>query len=160
MQHGLPEKSVMKLLSNYVIIIFDHLYAVRQKLMEHVVSTGGAKMNFQSRAIWVALLVHQEMNKFLDGGGLKTNALLSTAYVRFMTEEHGKSMSYGDEDDQEGDCSTAGSASTAGMTAQEKTSMKNVQKGLTRVRNRCARLERKAGLSVLDANHKSRGAWF
>ena len=134
-QLGLSKETVLKLLSNYVIIIFDHFYVSRQKLLEFTIGAQ-AELNYQARTIWVALLVHREMAHFLEGGGMRNNSLLNTAYVRFITEEFGKSSSEG------------GLKGAKGPSHIQQQAINRIKKNELNFKRRFERLEKKQGLTA------------
>ena len=89
--------------------------------------------------MWVSLLVHREMETFISGG-FRTNAILNTAYVHFMTEEHGKMSSFG----------TAKAAKGA-TTELDKTnhSVTKVVKSVENLKTRVSRTELKLKLKPM-----------
>jgi len=91
-QIKLPHDEVLKLLSEYVIILCDRLFRLRQNVREFTVNM--PLVDYMSRVIWVSLLVNQEMANMLKGQ-LKYEAVLSTAYMRFLTVRTGKNSGAG-----------------------------------------------------------------
>jgi len=89
---GIPEEDALILLSEYFIIMMDRIYLLRQNLMEF--SLQGSDIDYQTRCIWVALQVHQEMDSLVKGG-LRYNSSLSVAFIRFLTVQTGSNVAAG-----------------------------------------------------------------
>ena len=81
---GVDKEETLKLLSEYVILMFDVFYKHSQKMMKYSASMNRA--NYTARAIWVSLCIHVEMEKFTSGSKMKHNSTLSAAFMRFLTK--------------------------------------------------------------------------
>ena len=140
---GLTEDAVLTLLSNYVIVIFDNFFKLRQKLREFVSTDKVQRLSYQQRIIWVTLQVHQEMAEFLEGGGFSNNSSLNAAYVRFITEEHGKNSSFKSTQTAKGAISDAEKANRA---------VARLNKSVNGYKTRLSRCETKLKLKPLKTD--------
>ncbi len=78
MQMNILEEEALILLSEEVIIMFDHFYAIRRKRMDFVVK--GSRLDYMVRCIWILLQVHMAMDGFVKDG-LKYNLAISMAFI-------------------------------------------------------------------------------
>jgi hypothetical protein len=92
MQMNISEEEALILLSEEVIIMFDHLYAIRHKRMDFVVK--GSRLEYMVRCIWISLQVHMAMDDFVKDG-LKYNLAISAAFIRFLTKQMGGNVAAG-----------------------------------------------------------------
>ena len=82
---GVSKEAALRLISEYVIIMFDRFYLDQQKLMKWTKNV--TKADYLIRVVWISLLVHQAMESFLTNGNMKYNSSLSAAFLRHLTSE-------------------------------------------------------------------------
>ena len=82
---GIPGASALRLISEYVIIMFDTFHKFQQEMMSYCKNMVHA--DFLARVIWVSLKIHEAMAKFLGTGSAKYDPALSAAFIRFLTTE-------------------------------------------------------------------------
>ena len=72
--------------------MYDHFYAIRRTRMEFVVK--GTRVDYMARCIWLTMQVHMAMDDFVRDG-LKYNAAISSAFIRFLTKQKGSKVGAG-----------------------------------------------------------------
>ena len=75
----------MKLIFEYIIIMYDAFYRFQQEMMSF--SKNMVRVDYLARVIWVSLKIHQAMTKFLTNGSAKYDPALSAAFIRFLTTQ-------------------------------------------------------------------------
>ena len=91
---GIPEEDALILLSEYFIIMMDHIYLFCQDLME--LPLQDPNIDYQTRCIWVTLQVqvHQEMDNLVKGG-IWYNSSLPVVFVCLFSVQMGTNMAAG-----------------------------------------------------------------
>lgn len=81
---GVQVEETLKLLSEYIILMYQGFYIHSQKLIQFSMEVD--RVSYLTRIIWVSLLIHQEMDRFTETGEMKHHPTLSAAFIRFLTK--------------------------------------------------------------------------
>jgi hypothetical protein len=91
-QVHISEEETLILLSEEVIIMFDHFHAIRRKMMDFMVN--GLRVDYMVRCIWLSMQVHMVMDEFTLNG-MKYNSSISAAFMQFSTKVTGGNAAAG-----------------------------------------------------------------
>jgi len=81
-----PEEALI-LLSEEVIIMFDHFYTIRRKRMEFIVK--GTRVQYMVHCIWLTMQVHMAMDEFVRDG-MKCNLAYFSCVCSLLDQADGK----------------------------------------------------------------------
>ena len=88
----IPEVEALTLVSEEFILIFNKFFECRKTILDF--EKGMDMATYTSRIIWASLKCHMEAVELLKDG-LKYHALLSAAFIRFLTKQTGSNVSAG-----------------------------------------------------------------
>ena len=91
-QLGIPEDEAMLLISEEFYLMFSDFFECRKGLLEFEPSMNLA--NYLARVVWLSLKCHMSAKALLKNG-LKYSAVISAAFVRFLTKQTGANTSAG-----------------------------------------------------------------
>ncbi len=91
-QMGILEEGVLILLSEEIIIMYDHFYAIRHKRMEFIVEV--TRVDYMACCIWLTMQAHMAMDDFVCDG-MKNNATISSVFIHFLTKQTGSNVGAG-----------------------------------------------------------------
>jgi hypothetical protein len=91
-QMGILEEEALILLSEEIIIMYDRFYPIWCKRMEFIVK--GTRVDYMACCIWLTMQVHMAMDDFVHDG-MKYNAPISSAFIRFLTKQTGSNVGTG-----------------------------------------------------------------
>jgi len=91
-QMKLPEDAAKKVLSAQLRIVFSHLFNVRKDVYPYTKSRDGTQ--YCTRVIWCSLKAHMLCKKMLEND-LSGYPPISTAFIRFLTEQQGANSAAG-----------------------------------------------------------------
>lgn len=91
-QLQIPEVEALTLVSEEFILIFNKFFECRKTILDF--EKGMDMATYTSRIIWASLKCHMEAVELLKDG-LKYHALLSAAFIRFLTKQTGSNVSAG-----------------------------------------------------------------
>jgi hypothetical protein len=80
-QVHISKEETLILLSEEVIIMFDHFHAIQRKRMDFLVN--GSRVEYLARCIWITMQVHMVMDEFKQNR-LKYNSSISAAFMQFL----------------------------------------------------------------------------